>query len=62
MSLFSVCISNGVAKKLLKIIGKKKTKVNKNVLLGRSKCSSIENIISKALIDDECIHKLHNYS
>ena len=46
-SVFS--ISNGIAKKIKKKIGKKKKKDNKIVLLAISKLNSIENIIFKAL-------------
>ena len=49
---FTVSITSGFVKKFLKTRNKKK-KHNKIIMLARSKLNSIENKISKALIDNE---------
>ena len=50
-------LTTGIIKKLLKITRNQKKKHNKIVLLAKSKLSSIESLISQALIDLEIIHK-----
>ena len=50
-------ITSGFVKKFLKIIRNKKEKHNKIVMLARSKLNSIENKISKALMDNEISHE-----
>ena len=50
-------ITSGFVKKFLKTIRNKKKKHNKIVMLARSKLNSIENKISKALIDNEISHE-----
>ena len=56
---FSVAfwISTGIIKKLLKATRSRKKKHNKIVMLSRSKLSSIESKISKALINNENKHE-----
>ena len=49
-------ISHGIAKKA-NTTRKKKNKHNKIVLIAKSKLNSIENIISKALIDNKISHE-----
>ena len=46
-----------IMKKLLKTTRNKKKKYNKIVMLARSKLNSIENKISKALMDNEISHE-----
>ena len=55
---FSSC--TGLVKKLLKATGNKKKKHNKNVMLARSKLSSIESKISEALISRQISHEDFN--
>ena len=50
-------ISTGIIKKLLKTTRNKKKKHNKIILLPRSKLNSIENKVSKALINNEISHE-----
>ena len=50
-------IFTGTVKKLLKTIKNKKKKLNKIVVLPRSKLNSIESKISEALINNEIIHE-----
>ena len=50
-------ITSGFVKKFLKTITNKKKKHDKIVLLARSKLNSIENKISKALMDNEISHE-----
>ena len=50
-------ITSGFVKKFLKTIRNKKKKHNKIVMLARSKLNSIENKVSKALIDNEISHQ-----
>ena len=50
-------ISTGLTKRLLKTTSSKKKKHNKIVMLARSKLNSIENKISKALINNEIEHE-----
>ena len=50
-------ITTGFVKKFLKTIRNKKKKHNKIVMLARSKLNSIENKISKALMDNEISHE-----
>ena len=50
-------IFTGIVKKLLKTTRKKKEKLNKIVMLPRSKLNSIESKISEALINSEIIHE-----
>ena len=50
-------ITSGFVKKFLKTIRNKKKKHNKIVMLARSKLNSIENKISKALMDNEISHE-----
>ena len=50
-------LTTGIIKKLLKITRNQKKKHNKIVLLAKSKLSSIESLISQALIDLEIIHE-----
>ena len=54
---FTFSITSGFAKKFLKTIRNKKKKHNKIVMLARSKLNSIENKISKALIDNDISHE-----
>ena len=49
-------ISNGIAKKLLKTITKR-TRGSETALLARHKLNGIENIISKAVTDNEISHE-----
>ena len=51
-SSFTFSITSGFVKKFLKTIRNKKKKHNKIVMLARSKLNSIENKISKALMDN----------
>ena len=53
---FMFSITSGFVKKFLKTIRNKKKKHNKIVILARSKLNSIENKISKALMDNEISH------
>ena len=50
-------ITLGFVKRFLKAIRNKKKKHNKIVILARSKLNSIDNIISKALTDNEISHE-----
>ena len=50
-------ITTGFVKKFLKTIRNKKKKHNKIIMLARSKLNSIENKISKALMDNEISHE-----
>ena len=54
---FTFAITSGSIKKFLKTTRNKKKKHNKLVLLPRSKLNSIENKISKALMDNEISHE-----
>ena len=54
---FTFSITSGFVKRFLKTIRNKKKKYNKNFMLARSRLNSIENNISKALIDNEIIHE-----
>ena len=54
---FTFTITSGFVKKFLKTITNKKKKHDKIVVLARSKLNSIENKISKALIDNEISHE-----
>ena len=47
--LFS--LATGIIKKLLKITRNKKIKHDKVLMLAKSKCNSIENLVSRALIE-----------
>ena len=53
-------ITTGFVKKFLKTTRNKKKKHNKIVMLARSKLNSIENKISKALMDNEIINEEKN--
>ena len=50
-------LTTGIAKKLLKLTRKKKKKHNKIVMLAKSKLNSIENLMSRSLIDLEISHE-----
>ena len=50
-------VTTGVVKTFLNITRKKKKKHNKIIALARSKLSTIENLISQALIDFEITHE-----
>ena len=50
-------LTTGIAKKLLSTTRKKKKKHDKTVMLGKSKLSSIETLVSQALIDMEISHE-----
>ena len=50
-------ISEGVVKIFLKTMQKKKKKLNKTVMLARSKLNSIESKISETLINNEISHE-----
>ena len=50
-------LTTGIIKKMLDITRNKKKKHNKIVMLAKSKLSSIENLISQALIDFEISHE-----
>ena len=54
---FTFSFTSGFVKRFFKTIRNKKKKPNKIVMLARSKLSSIENKISKALTDNEIIHE-----
>ena len=54
---FTFSITSGFVKKFLKTIRNKKKKHNKIFMLARSKLNSIENKISKALMDNEISHE-----
>ena len=56
---FSLAFSifTGIVKTLLKTTRKKKEKVNKIVMLARSKLKSIESKVSEALMNSEIIHE-----
>ena len=54
---FTFAITSGSIKKFLKTTRNKKKKHNKLVLFPRSKLNSIENKISKALMDNEISHE-----
>ena len=54
---FTFSFTSGFVKRFLKTIRNKKKKPNKIVMLARSKLSSIENKIFKALTDNEIIHE-----
>ena len=49
---FAFSVTSGFVKRFLKTIRNKKKKHNKIVMLARSKLNSIENKISKALMDN----------
>ena len=50
-------LTTGVIKKLLKVTRKKKKRHNKIVMLAKSKLSSIETLMSQALIDLDISHE-----
>ena len=50
-------LTTGIIKKLLKIARKKKKKHNKIVILAKNKLSSIESLMSQALIDLDISHE-----
>ena len=50
-------LTTGIAKKLLSTTRKKTKKHDKTVMLGKSKLSSIETLVSQALIDMEIGHE-----
>ena len=50
---FTFAVTSGFVKKFLKTIRNQKKKHNKIIMLARSKINSIENKISKALMDNE---------
>ena len=50
-------ITTGFVKEFLQTIRNKKKKHNKIAMLARSKLNSIENKMSKALMDNEIIHE-----
>ena len=54
---FTFSITSGFVKRSLKTIRNKKKKDNKIVMLARNKLNSIENKISKALMDNEISHE-----
>ena len=54
---FTFSITSGFVKNFLKTIRNKKKKHNEIVMLARSKLNSIENKISKALINNEISHE-----
>ena len=54
---FTFSITSGFIKKLLETIRNNQEKHNKIVMLAKSKLNSIENKISKALIDNEISHE-----
>ena len=54
---FTFLITLGFVKRFLETIRNKKKKHNKIVMLARSKLNSIENKISKALMDNEISHE-----
>ena len=54
---FTFSITSEFVKKFLKTIRNKKKKHNKIVMLARSKLNSIENKISKALMDNKISHE-----
>ena len=56
---FSLALSvfTGIVKTLLKTTRKKKEKLNKFVMLARSKLKSIESKVSEALMNSEIIHE-----
>ena len=54
---FTFSITSGFVKKFLKTIRNKKKKHNKIIMLATSKLNSIENKISKALMDNEISHE-----
>ena len=54
---FTFSITSGFVKRFLKTIRNKKKKHNEIVMLARSKLNSIENKISKALMDNEINHE-----
>ena len=58
---FTFAVTSGFVKKFLKTIRNKKEKHDKVVMLARSKLNSIENKISKALIDNEISHEEKKY-
>ena len=47
----------GIIKKLLDITGKKKKKLDKILMLAKSKFNSIDTLISQALIDMDISHE-----
>ena len=57
MLRFTFSITSGFVKTFLKTIRNKKKKHNKIVMLARSTLNSIENKISRALMDDEISHE-----
>ena len=54
---FFFSLTTGITKKLLKITRKTKKKHDKILMLAKSKLSSIETLISQALIDMEISHE-----
>ena len=54
---FAFLLTTGIIKKLLKATQNKKKKGNKIVMLARNKLNSIENTISKVLIDNGLSHE-----
>ena len=54
---FTFAITSGFVKRFFKEIRNKKKKHNKIVMLAKSKLNSIENKISKALMDNEISHE-----
>ena len=54
---FIFSLTAGIINKLLKMTRNKKKKHNKTVVLAKSKLSSIEKLVSQALIDLEIIHE-----
>ena len=54
---FTFSITSGLLKKFLKTVRIKKKKLNKIVMLARSKLNSIDSKISKALMDNEISHE-----
>ena len=51
-------LTTGIIKKLLSIIRNKKKKHDKILMLGKSELSSIETLVSEALIDLETSHEV----
>ena len=54
---FTFSITSGFVKRFLKTLRNKKKKLNKIVMLARSKLNSLENKISKALTDNQISHE-----
>ena len=59
---FAFSLTTGIIKKLLKITRNKRKKYNMIVMLANSKFSSIESLISQALIDSEISHIFIQYA